>query len=224
MTDWYRINKGFIWVREPKIPAEYQEVEYIQSSWTQYIDTLYILKRTDVVECSFTWTATDTFQVIFWSRSWTWDSKHYSLWFRDLTSTSYVQYDVWWYIQPTLSNFDLSSPWIYKIEAWQWFYNGVSMWTWTANYTTPTITCYIFWRNNNWTLNSPWSIKLYYLKIFDNWKLVRDLIPCYRKSDNVIWLYDLVDDQFYTNSWTWTFIKGNDATTYVFKEKQFYSG
>ena len=35
--------------------------------------------------------------------------------------------------------------------------------------------------------------------------LVRDFIPCYRKSDNVAWLYDLVNNIFYTNSGTWTF-------------------
>lgn len=53
-------------------------------------------------------------------------------------------------------------------------------------------------------------MKLYKAKcIIDN-TLVRDFIPCYRKSDNEIGLYDLVNNTFYTNSGTGTFLKGND--------------
>lgn len=40
---------------------------------------------------------------------------------------------------------------------------------------------------------------------------VFNLIPCYRKSDNVIGMYDLVADKFYTNEGTGSFIKGSDV-------------
>ena len=39
--------------------------------------------------------------------------------------------------------------------------------------------------------------------------MVRDLIPCYRKVDNVAGMYDLVNDVFYTNEGTGEFIIGN---------------
>ena len=53
--------------------------------------------------------------------------------------------------------------------------------------------------------------KIYYVKITDKetGKLVRNLIPCYRKSDEVIGMYDLVNDVFYTNKGTSNFTKGN---------------
>ena len=38
-----------------------------------------------------------------------------------------------------------------------------------------------------------------------------DLVPCYRKSDNEIGLYDLVNNQFYTNQGSGTFLKGADV-------------
>lgn len=38
--------------------------------------------------------------------------------------------------------------------------------------------------------------------------LVRDFIPCYRKLDNVAGLYDMVNDEFYTNIGTGTFTLG----------------
>ena len=39
----------------------------------------------------------------------------------------------------------------------------------------------------------------------------RDFIPCYRKSDDVIGMYDTVTNTFYTNSGSGTFTKGNDV-------------
>ena len=38
-----------------------------------------------------------------------------------------------------------------------------------------------------------------------------NMIPCYRKSDNVIGLYNTVDETFYTNNGTGTFNKGSDV-------------
>ena len=52
------------------------------------------------------------------------------------------------------------------------------------------------------------SIKLYYLKIYDNNNLIRDYIPCIRKSDSEVGLYSLVDNEFYKNEETENFIKG----------------
>ena len=54
------------------------------------------------------------------------------------------------------------------------------------------------------------SAKLYSTTIYDDDKLVRDFVPCYRKSDGVIGLYDRVENKFYTNSGTGTFQKGQD--------------
>ncbi len=44
--------------------------------------------------------------------------------------------------------------------------------------------------------------------VIENWTTkIRELIPCYRKSDNVIWLFDKENNIFYTNAWSWTFTK-----------------
>lgn len=52
------------------------------------------------------------------------------------------------------------------------------------------------------------SVKLYRLKIYDNGVLLRNFIPCYRKSDTEIGLYDTVTKTFYTNLDTGTLTKG----------------
>ena len=54
------------------------------------------------------------------------------------------------------------------------------------------------------------SAKLYSTTIYDDDKLLSDFVPCYRKSDGVIGLYDRVENKFYTNSGTGTFQKGQD--------------
>lgn len=55
------------------------------------------------------------------------------------------------------------------------------------------------------------SFSLFNLRMYDNSVLVRNFIPCYRKSDGEIGLYDTVNHTFYTNQGTGTFLKGPDV-------------
>ena len=48
---------------------------------------------------------------------------------------------------------------------------------------------------------------------YDGDTLIRNYIPCYRKSDNEIGLYDIVNNVFYTNQGTGVFLKGSNAPT-----------
>lgn len=54
-----------------------------------------------------------------------------------------------------------------------------------------------------------WKIKSH--QTYNNNVLIQDLVPCYRKSDGEIGLYDLVTDTFLINSGTGTFLKGGDV-------------
>ena len=66
----------------------------------------------------------------------------------------------------------------------------------------------IFSQNTSGSIAS--SMKLYYFKIYDNGIPIRSFVPCYRKSDNVIGLYDTITNEFYVNKGKGNFIKGND--------------
>lgn len=50
------------------------------------------------------------------------------------------------------------------------------------------------------------SMSIYSCKIYDNGTLIRDFVPAKRTSDSVVGLYDVVNDVFYTNDGTGTFI------------------
>lgn len=55
------------------------------------------------------------------------------------------------------------------------------------------------------------GLRVYGFKIYDADVLVSDLIPCRRKSDSVLGMYDTVSGQFFTNAGTSTFTAGPEA-------------
>jgi hypothetical protein len=60
-------------------------------------------------------------------------------------------------------------------------------------------------------ITTPSNIRIYYAKLFTGSTLLFYGIPCYRKSDNAGGLYDLVSDKFYGNSGTGSFVLGQDV-------------
>lgn len=79
----------------------------------------------------------------------------------------------------------------------------------TATYTTfaSPVNMYIFNNNNNGSLSGGSSAKLYNCSIYDNGVLIRNFIPCKNESGTV-GLYDSVNNQFYQNAGSGTFIAG----------------
>lgn len=56
------------------------------------------------------------------------------------------------------------------------------------------------------------SAILYYCKIWEDDVLVRDFVPCYRKSDGAVGVFDKVENKFYENAGNVAFEKGADIT------------
>lgn len=71
----------------------------------------------------------------------------------------------------------------------------------------------IFAENDNGTISYFSKIKLYSFKITREKSLIADFIPCYTVSDGtpIIGLYDVINNQFYTNQGEGAFVKGNDV-------------
>ena len=64
------------------------------------------------------------------------------------------------------------------------------------------------YNNNGTAATTSGTIRTYKCKIYKNSVLVRNFIPCYRNSDNEVGMYDLVNDVFYTNDGTGEFTYG----------------
>ena len=62
------------------------------------------------------------------------------------------------------------------------------------------------------TTSNKADCRMYYCKIYDaSNNLVVDLVPCYRKSDDVAGMYDLVGEAFYKSMSTTNFSKGDNV-------------
>ena len=186
--------------------SEYQEVDYIQSSGTQYIDTGMKLNQNSKVELKVSDITYGSYK-LFGSRS-SATSNNYSI----LTTGSGLVLDFQNYNNNRLSASNLDNVITLSMSNQKLQANDTSknIGTYT-NFTTPS-NAYIF--NGAGSFPNQYglaSAKLYYCKIWQDNVLVRDLIPCYRKNDNAIGLYDKVNDVFYANAGTGTFTYGAET-------------
>ena len=199
-VDW---TEQRIYPSSRRLPAAYQEVEWIQASNSQYIDTLvYPTNKTKV-----------DFKISNWSQTWShqifWEDKNWSSWdwgFSIVTDAYHFNWPVscsHWMNNWAVHIWEYSQQWLYV----DWVLKATPATTTFTASNTMTIFCL----NRNGSKIEFTDNKLYYFNIYEDWNLIRKFIPCYRKSDWVIWLYDLVWQQFYTNSWSGTFTKWSDV-------------
>jgi hypothetical protein len=197
-----------MWVNAIRLPAEYQEVEYIQSSGDVYVNTQFSPNQNTKAEIKINnWTEVWSYD-IFWT-----DRGFANSWFTILSTVP-----CFW--NQTIDVTTNVADWnMHIIELSQsWYVVDGNLITTFNTQTFNSLNLYIFALNRNGGAREYSHYKFYYMKLWDNWTLVRDFVPCYRKSDNVIWMYDLVNNQFYTNSWTWAFTKWANIPDMVEKQ------
>lgn len=196
-TEWI-----FQFVLGSKLPSGYTELEYIQSSGTQYIDTGFKPNQDTRVVTKFDMLQTDT----AWRKLWGSGSGSYNLDFALWNAgTTKLQSYYGTKTNNTVPITDMSL----NVDANKniWKYSGETI-TFDKNNFTCAYSMYIF--NVNKDDNPkylPGMMKLYLFKIYDNDVLVRDFIPC-KNPSGTIGLYDSVNNQFYQNAGTGTFIAG----------------
>lgn len=200
-----------------QLPTEYQEVEYIQSSGTQYINTGVIPTVDTGVKIRGHFTSVqDSDNIILGASNQTAfaNGKPYSVdpypdrvyllfgGFGDgssetitITQTKNKQYEY------TLNYMDSGKA---SVD--------------TLQITLPTRTSvtsnalYLFCLNGNGTAGYYSHFALEYLQITQGTSVIHDYVPCYRKADNVAGLYDLVTGTFLANAGSGTFAVGNNSS------------
>lgn len=196
-----------------RLPDEYQEVEYLESTGTQYIDTGIMMAAGYTVKMNFIDTGLVENRSYFGNMQ-SQNKKRFRISDNNKTFAVSLLNSSNYYSD---SSYSFSSYQMYEIELCakngeQYFsVNGEKVYT--ANESALEAASYnsaIFGICNNGVFENFSAIKLYYLQILYNDILIREYIPCYRKSDNIPGLYDLVNNQFYTNAGTGTFLIGKD--------------
>ena len=196
------------------LPRNYQQVEYIQSSGTQYINTDYIPTSNTNMEIEFEYMGTDgtkTWIPLCGARSGT-KSTYFNFFIHSngsVISPNYGEYDPG--INSEICDLQLNTKYNIKNVAGEFYLNGQLKSSTTKVLTTGTTPIYIFAIGNNTSVdNRNAHLKLYNFRLYEENQIVRRFIPCYKKAknteENKPGLYDLVEGKFYTNQVT----TGND--------------
>ena len=186
------------------LPSEYQELKYIQSTGSQYIDTGVIPTINTVSQIKFMSIATTGDSIYGYGIP---DTNDYRMF--NYSSSIYFDFG-----SSRINGSTCSVNNIYEFEIWNYYVKNVwastnlIQWTSIQSYTAPT------WKTillNYWWWSAYAQVRWYYVKIYENGTLVRDLVPCYRIADDETWMYDLVTQQFFAKIWTTQYTKGPEV-------------
>ena len=198
-------------VSKTRLPQEYQEVEYIQTTGTQHIDSGVPLKSGLKIIVDWVYQDADSGNnytgghIGSPGNRWLIGSQRNNNYYFAVGATN-VSTEFRFGNRDTVEAY-----WANKAS--YFIANGVKSTTIKGeNYALTEEPNYTFYisavdRDGNATLKP--KLTIYSWKFYQDDVLVRDYVPCYRKSDGEIGLYDLVTNEFYTNDGTGEFLKGN---------------
>lgn len=206
------ISRPLVKTLVSKLPDAYQEVEYIESTGTQYIDTGYKLNTDCAIEFDYYLTSGESFspfgsfdgETTTGFTLYTKDN-HSRFGYFEIGSGIGVTGNYNGYISNQRTTAIYSKNGVYQ--------NSNLVYSITTKYVASNFNCFLFCRNVGGVATGLGAIRFYIFKIYDNDTLVRNFVPCYRKSDSVIGMYDTVSGNFLTNAGSGTFLKGSDVIT-----------
>lgn len=198
-----------------RIPLEYKEIEYIENIGSSYINTLIKPSEVKTGSCTFMPISPTAYAYVFGASSGSSNtevasaigcqagtSNLHGFWycanqFTASLSTTSVKYII---------SFDLTS------GSMNFTYNGVQLQqSISTGSPTSTYPFYLFGFNYSGTNGSGNVFKgrIYSFILYgNNGNVLCDLRPCYRKSDSVVGMWDIVSKQFLINSGSGTFVAG----------------
>ncbi len=192
------------------LPAGYTELEYIESTGTQYIDTGYKPSNNTKIDMTVSFASVANGH-IFGSRMTNTGGGGFAV--ATITNIFAFDYngDRVYGISPTVGT-------VYRIVkngAENQISYGTTVNTYSNSASTFSVdaTMALFGINTAGTItSSAASIKIYSAQIEESGVLVRDFVPARRDNDGVIGMYDMVNNEFYTNQGTGTFTAGPEVS------------
>lgn len=209
--------------KRQELPQEYQEVEYIESTGTQYINTGVNASSdlsTDIVYMDTS--ATGTNYVLGAVESGTPSTILYAIGGGSTSIDSTFNGETYTHPITRTQNekYNIKLNVSYSETSGFRLYSEVQDLTSDNNYSGYTGYCirdlfaaqdiYVFAFNSSSIHN---GMRLYSLRFWKANNLIRDFVPCYRKSDEKPGLYDLVYNQFYPSAVSNDFIAGEEITS-----------
>ena len=180
---------------------EYQIVDFIESTGTQYIDTGIKANQDTSIEIK---AYTLTTRSIYGGTPA----------FLNQTANSSGEYFYWNGYDTGNSTIEVKTgkPTIYFQDKNNAYRDGVLKKTWAYTSWADSNNLFLFARNNAGTANDIATGKIYYCKMWNAGVLVRDFVPCIRTTDSVAGLLDQVEGKFYSSP------VGNFLTSNIYRE------
>lgn len=197
------------------LPSGYTQLEYIQSSGTQYINTSFVpnFETRIIMDC----------EIISHPSNASFFGARAAAAGNDITSNTlvimaegYIRSD---YYGSSVNNSSIPSGRITIDRSSNVTTFSTTTLRNTVSSRSSNDTLYLFATNTNGASSLPGRIRLYSCKIYDGETLTRDYVPC-RNSSGSVGLYDIVNNTFYNNQGSGTFASGPIVPS-VFKEIQY---
>ena len=190
------------------LPSGYTQVDYITSDGNSYIDTGKTLGDNFKIETKFIHNQQSSNEqpiISTWVQSFQW----FNLYIASNNQLRFYATGNNMTSNPTLTIGNINTvSYSRNSNEWVGTLNGETV-TFNTNISADNPTTFKILSRGDVTLGS--YVSIYRLKLFENNILTMDLIPCYRNNDNVIGMYDIVNNIFYTNSGTGNFTYGSVA-------------
>ena len=198
------------------LPRAYQRVEYIESHGTEYVDTRFKPNNNSGIEVTAQYVSVPDYNSLIDARNF---ASYDYFGFQAIPNASPAPsnerlrmrclYNANIILSP--SGQSVLDKHTYALQKNKCYFDNELIAEATSSAFQVNYNLIMFARNIADAISNFSIAKMYDCKIFDNDVLIRHFIPCYRKSDNVIGLYDTIEDKFYINQGTGTFGKGADV-------------
>ena len=208
--------KESLYTSSKLLPNEYKQVEYIESTGIQYIDTKYLANQDTVIETKYSFTK-NLSGFLYGTRQ-DLSSNFYCFLYKEDYKGIRFDYN---YERSNCFNSEVNTAHIVKQDKNKYYIDNI--YTGEFSYSNFTSTCnmFLFAGNTNGYIDSKSFARLYYCKIWDASELVRNFVPCYSTTkvidvngkecpSGTVGLYDMVNNDFYTNQGIGQFVKGKD--------------
>lgn len=178
------------------LPTGYTEVQYIQSTGMQYVDTEVKADQTYTLEVQYQTSQTSSGAIAVSDTNW--QSNGFGIWCNAVVFGNQTSQDV------TLNGSDIITV---KLSQTGLVVNGKSVWVPSTATFNVVHNMALMALNRSGSISEKLTGKLYYAKISSGTSLIRNFIPCVN-PDGEAGLYDTVNFKFYGNAGTGVFFAG----------------
>ena len=208
----FRNSGQYVWKKSLpmiRLPEGYTEIEYIETTGTQYIDTGFYPNQDTrvVVDVDTTNSKSLSFPAIFSTSSLSSNKQRFVLMLYNEQAGFHDHYG-----GTAINSSNIGMYGRHTIDKNKniTYLDGEAVSTFTYSAFQSTVSLNLF-ASNDGSMQYYAKTKMYSCQVHDNDVLVRDFVPC-KNASGAVGLYDIVNSKFYANNGTGTFTAGEEYT------------